>query len=177
MLLAKPLFLVMLSLLPFGAMAETIPATVTPGLWLCEGGNDTVYTSGYLTELEACTAWGPTYGAGYYSQPGSHWSGNCLLYLSGRGLMGGCYTQSYSAYSCPATGGWTLSGTSCNRPNCLNWQVRQTDGTCANPYCGGCAEFNTSSHLCENTCFAPNQCITVEGATQCATSDGTCRLK
>ena len=77
---------------------------------------------------------------------------------------------------CP-TGGWVYQGGGwCSRPTCLSWQVRQSDGSCGNPSCGGCAVFNTTTHLCDNTCFLPSRCMPVEGASQCLTPDGVCRL-
>jgi hypothetical protein len=36
-----------------------------------------------------------------------------------------------TTYSCPTGQNWTLSGTSCTRPDCVSPQTRQTDGTCS----------------------------------------------
>ena len=48
---------------------------------------------------------------------------------------GGTYTSSgcTAGYSCPVNQNWTLSGTSCTRPDCVSPETRQSDGTCAVP--------------------------------------------
>ena len=43
-----------------------------------------------------------------------------------------CQTVSYS---CPANQNWTLTGTTCTRPDCVDGQQRQPDGTCGEPKC------------------------------------------
>jgi len=40
-----------------------------------------------------------------------------------------------SAYICPAGQNWTLSGTSCTRPDCPDGQVRNESGVCVAPPC------------------------------------------
>lgn len=40
-----------------------------------------------------------------------------------------------SVLVCPSSGGWTLSGSNCVRPDCVAPEVRGTDGVCASP-CG-----------------------------------------
>ena len=149
--------------LPSFAVAEAIPATPSG---YCAGSNGACGTGAYPTQNQACAALGGT--TSYRtdtSQPGCYYS---VWRVS----------DVYVAMSaCPATGGWALSGATCYRPDCLNWQVRQADGACGNPSCGGCAVFNTTTHLCDNTCFLPSRCITVEGGTQCSTPDGVCRLR
>lgn len=39
---------------------------------------------------------------------------------------------SSGVYSCPATGGWTLSGSNCTRPDCPAGQIRDASGACVN---------------------------------------------
>lgn len=42
-------------------------------------------------------------------------------------------TRASALYSCPTGQNWTLSGTTCTRPDCVAPAVRQTDGTCGSP--------------------------------------------
>lgn len=49
---------------------------------------------------------------------------------SGYTRSGSTCTNSTTTYVCPTTGGWTLSGTSCTRPDCPNGATRQPDGSC-----------------------------------------------
>lgn len=41
--------------------------------------------------------------------------------------------QAPTTYTCPSTGGWTLSGTNCTRPACVSPKIRGSDGTCVDP--------------------------------------------
>lgn len=64
---------------------------------------------------------------------------NAVLGWCGTGFtldktLGACKATTQS-YSCPTGQNWTLSGTSCTRPDCVSPQVRQSDGTCAAPPC------------------------------------------
>lgn len=42
-------------------------------------------------------------------------------------------TSGQVTYSCPSTGGWTLSGSSCTRPNCAEGETRDENGVCQPP--------------------------------------------
>jgi len=48
-------------------------------------------------------------------------------------------------YSCPSGQNWTLSGSSCTRPDCVSPQVRQSDGTCHAP-CGAAGTKTTADY-------------------------------
>ena len=61
---------------------------------------------------------GPVYTveSGYY----------CLPSLTNVGVSGVCA----ASYSCPSGGGWTLSGSTCTRPDCVAPQTRNSSGAC-----------------------------------------------
>lgn len=42
-----------------------------------------------------------------------------------------------AGYACPTGQNWTLSGTTCTRPDCVAPQTRQSDGTCSSPCIAG----------------------------------------
>lgn len=65
----------------------------------------TVYTPGYANKVNVCSAGGS--------------------YDNSTGLCAG--------YSCPSTGGWSLSGSTCTRPDCVAPETRNEDGTCGCP--------------------------------------------
>lgn len=50
------------------------------------------------------------------------------------------------SYMCPATGGWTLSGSQCTRPDCVAPLVRLADGTCG----GNCTAGQSVPNMCWN---------------------------
>lgn len=52
-----------------------------------------------------------------------------LAYAAGTGAAGSVCTGT-TVYSCPSTGGWTLSGSNCTRPACASGTSRQADGSC-----------------------------------------------
>lgn len=73
----------------------------------------------------------------YYPEPAAS-SGNngctCLRYdnvtmqcATGGAVRGG------ALYECPTGQNWTLSGTTCTRPDCPSGETRQSDGSCLNP--------------------------------------------
>lgn len=116
-------FLLLLLLnLSLPANAETIAATggfrYSWGSYACSGGSQTTKQaacSGTLTDgngvVRSCV-W-QTSGAGWCSVPG----------------VGELFPQ--GAYVCPSTGGWTLSGSNCVRPDCpANTTRDETTGQC-----------------------------------------------
>ena len=166
--------------LPSFVAAESIPGTPATVHSLLNGMNQLyVGTENSPTAQAACEKWPSLHPPGmYWSAMVSCFMGGCSLYRTNdNGMVGCAYIAQHTHYACPATGGWVLSGATCYRPDCLNWQVRQADGACGNPSCGGCAVFNTTTHLCDNTCFLPRKCMVVEGGTQCSTPDGVCQLR
>ena len=167
--------------MPSFAAAETILATA-PSTYTCTAGS--FGSTGWQTSLDAVCAAGLAAMPAAYHAYGTYWTRDGVFcsfrWTPGSGIYDSCMITA-SAYTCPANQGWSLrfldGAWKCTRPDCLNWQVRQADGSCGNPSCGGCAVFNTTTHLCDNTCFLPSQCLTVDGGTQCSTPDGVCRLR
>lgn len=70
---------------------------------------------------------------------------------SGYGYNGSNQSQCVNTttiYSCPSTGGWTLSGTSCTRPNCGADQVRNEEtGACVTA-CSGIQTLDPNTQQC-----------------------------
>lgn len=54
-------------------------------------------------------------------------AGQTKAYVASGDLF--CVASS-GVYTCPSTGGWTLSGTNCTRPACAAGKTRQADGSC-----------------------------------------------
>lgn len=77
-------------------------------------------------------------------------------------------------YSCPENQNWTLSGTTCTRPDCVAPQVRESDGTCSAPPCAAGSTSTASRYV---GTFATGSATSVYGvatpipATLC---DGSC---
>jgi hypothetical protein len=119
------------------AQAETIPATNAPrapqSLWRV--GSYMFYAS--VDKLAVCRkVLGPT--------AFIHAGGSCYRDSSTGAAFepySGCINNDVDMviiscpieYSCPSGQNWTLSGTSCTRPDCVAPQTRQSDGTCADP--------------------------------------------
>lgn len=53
-----------------------------------------------------------------------------ISYLTDSSEAGSKCSGGPVTYSCPAIGGWTLSGTNCTRPDCAAGTTRQGDGSC-----------------------------------------------
>lgn len=66
-------------------------------------------------------------------------AGQTLGYLTNASAGGSTCSGGPVTYSCPAGAGWTLSGTSCTRPDCLAGQVRDGAGVCVNDCTAGAA--------------------------------------
>lgn len=66
-------------------------------------------------------------------------AGQTLGYLTNASAGGSTCSGGPVTYSCPAGAGWTLSGTSCTRPDCLAGQVRDGSGVCQNDCVAGAA--------------------------------------
>lgn len=135
--------------------AETIPATATSPTYRFMSG-----ASIYFEEFAACreaevsrygctgiltsnagpavpsgVSHGTYYTAGSCNRPGGAVSYMCMGVVScasgTRTGTTGSYSCSGGALSCPASGGWTLSGTNCTRPDCPAGQTRNpTTGAC-----------------------------------------------
>jgi len=45
----------------------------------------------------------------------------------------------FGTYECPTGQNWTLNGTLCTRPACIDPETRQSDGTCSSPKCASAA--------------------------------------
>lgn len=159
-------------LLTLPASAETIPATATGGyVW---SANWTSFTGTWLEVLALNDSSGPCtigttgpgqsypYGAapdgysshnsgGTLSEPtGSTSQINCYL-KTPAGNWGGWYspagssaTKQAALYSCPAGQGWTLSGSSCTRPDCDTGYDRNASGQCVKD-CTGKAGMPTTN--------------------------------
>jgi len=122
--------------------AETIDATATNN-----GAPVTQYVWRYInggtnqpTALEACTSVGGTsLGACSNTSGGVCTAYYCngknyqvSRYSNGTGCNSGDTLVSGSCinYSCPASGGWTLNGSTCNRPDCASGETRDSNGAC-----------------------------------------------
>lgn len=52
--------------------------------------------------------------------------------MSGQGGYGSLPCTAISGYTCPPSGGWTLNGSMCERPDCTSLQERSSQGVCEN---------------------------------------------
>lgn len=146
------------------ASAETIPATTTgesATQYQCSTIADQVSYGAFFSTVEAaCTA----SGGGYRSNSGVYrcWTLDNYNYPSGFFV---CRGQNNPVYTCPTGQNWTLSGSSCSRPDCVSPSTRQADGTCsAAPQCTSEANAvlgttryqvsGTSGLYCVNNCLA-----------------------
>lgn len=128
------------------ALAETIPATSGPLTFVVENSPPSAQTtsvqgsyqaacdaglvlwqtkfpsSGFF--LKGCQVSNPTAGVGQFYGTATY----------GYGTSGGEYTGSILpksvGYSCPSGQNWTLNGSVCSRPDCVEPETRQSDGTC-----------------------------------------------
>lgn len=153
-----------LSGLSTSVSAETIPATSSgtspvQGYTRVVGGSNKWYNT-----LEAlCTSQNRT-----VSSNGSYPDGCCYDATSGICFGPGALVSRCPAadgadvvwpvggvcqphYSCPSGQGWTLSGTSCTRPDCVSPQVRLSNGQCSAP-CDGALQTKQTDGSC--TCDA-----------------------
>lgn len=134
-----------------------------------------------------------------FQRVGSVPHGCISAYPSGWSFYGGYYPDDsfsckYSvivsqmaekAYTCPSSGGWTLSGTSCSRPDCATGEIRLADGSCkvncpasgaaiasslGGTYSGAGASIPSS--LCINGCSYSTAGLSVGTGTLWATAPG-----
>lgn len=105
------------------AQAETIPATTESG-FKCDGpGNWGLGT----TKEATCYDWAAKNPYG----PATYNAGDNTCRDSSNGVL--CFPSASQIQTCPMGQNWTLSGSTCSRPDCVAPQVRQTDGTCGAP--------------------------------------------
>lgn len=121
--------------------AETIPATSSFGYMT---GAQTVR---YPSPSDSFKAAYPQYSNFSVCSPGgsapggvcqyAYTSGNAKVFYYANGNWSNevMVYQNGTALSCPSGQNWTLSGTSCTRPDCVSPQTRQSDGTCSSPQC------------------------------------------
>lgn len=160
-LLARAVFGLILAFLSQYVHAETTAATAYSAGTTSAAIID-VYSGGGATEITSfdCSHFVTDYPPGScgsqvptYTTPGycgryfanSYCSNNTVYKTptcpTGYALQGtvsaptGC-TNTTTVYKCPATGGWTLSGQTCTRPDCVAPRVRQSDGSCSCPPSG-----------------------------------------
>lgn len=131
------LFGVALVGLPMLVFAETINAT---------GGSeysDPATSIWYSTNQAACDAIAARRNAAYWKATTargvvtSSTSGVCAIYLNANGYSSENITMGIrSAYTCPTGQNWTVSGTTCTRPDCTALQTRNAStGICEDPKC------------------------------------------
>lgn len=140
------------------AYAETIPATVTYA-WRVSNNNAQSCKSG--TEACSFTVAAAAECLGGAGGPSSSWSitGNngventastrvyfrCNLAAKSNpattSYYDGSVVRDAMSYYCASGQGWTLSGSTCTRPDCPSGQTRNPDGTCAAP----CPSYNPSA--------------------------------
>jgi len=149
------------------ATATVAPAKVYMFNWT-SGSNSYMYSNGQ----DACSTWTAANYPGWvftvsYTGSGDSQSAVCV-FSSGAGLPYAGYSQNIgkaqtcpvadgaqrsnpatcpTTYSCPAGQNWTLSGTSCTRPDCTSAQSR-----------------NPSTGICEITCPAAGSNAMIGGA-------------
>lgn len=164
--------------------SETIAATQQQ-TWTSPSGGGSWPTGDQLcAELATITnnAQGYTSGSPYYltpcgvSGPDSDGAYGCMQTSS----SSGCWARStmymsLGAYGCPSSGGWTLSGSSCTRPDCATGETRDASGACVRDcnaikgtsYSGYIPSTASPATVCQNGCNA-----TVVSATNQAMAGG-----
>lgn len=167
MALLRNLILLAVFCLPAFSFAETIPATPATGenvqLWRACGASCTGYTA--PDALTACKYRGANNWLGQCT--GSDANGCHSYNCNG---TGGFATRSGGPvqYTCPEGQNWTLSGSTCTRPDCAAGETRQADGTCLNP-CQSRSEQPPVLSWFKSTVGGP----TLEGGGYC---DGGCSV-
>lgn len=110
------------------ASAETIPATAGPtNGWNLQGSPTLACQATKAAACDARCAAAGFGGKGAYDQEAV---ANCYCQIGGEWPYGFNTCTLSPTYSCPSGQGWTLSGSSCTRPDCAAGEVRQADGTC-----------------------------------------------
>lgn len=166
------------------ALSETIPASTSY----------VVSLSGYCSgapagtgadPVSACSSAAAIYtslcGSGNTFAVVSASSGQCVLMESyaGGGTFGpfnGWGGYSSAGYTCPAGQNWTLSSSSCTRPDCSNGQTRDSSGLCVRDcnalkgtnYTGYIPSSSSPASVCQDGCAA-----SVVSATNQATAGGS----
>lgn len=126
--LLRPFLLFLFLIVPLQAKSETIPATFN-----CSAS--TYYQNAIpQTFGPACL-----HSSGY--------CGNILVSTYGGQPPGTCYNNGYTggSNSCPPNQGYTLQGTSCVRPDCGQYQVRDPNGQCTSNGLPTCSDIGPSS--------------------------------
>lgn len=102
------------------------------------------------------------YGAGYLTY---NYGGSSCRNPGGTPMdWANAYNQ--NALTCPAGQNWTLSGSTCTRPDCVSPQTMQSDGTCKAPACPAGQHVDPADPAkCQPDCIGD----------QIQQSDGTCK--
>lgn len=167
------------------SMAETISATYVTGevFARCQRGNGGAWSAWQDVGCVSASCSAAQYKAAYSSAcsaAGGYFDGNSFCYAQPQfytGQQGGCATQSQNIYTCPTGQNWTLSGSSCIRPDCRSDQTRDGSGVCTCPtgkteaggQCITICPAGTHPHMPDNgQCFL--DCI----GDQRMSSDGSC---
>jgi len=108
--------------------AETIPAT-SQSVSAYVIGN----VSSTVSFADACNKFVSANGFTFFEINVYSTYAQCRFLQNGSLNSQNVTVSTVAGYVCPADQGWTLSGSSCHRPDCVSPQVRQADGTCAVP--------------------------------------------
>ncbi len=137
------LLLVLSSCFSVSSRAETIAASQQQ-IWTSPSGGGSWPTGEQLCAQLAINnnlAQGYQPGNNYYyapcgvEGPGYNGGGSNAYGCKMSQPVNSCWSRStmymnLGAYGCPSTGGWTLSGSSCTRPDCATGQTRDASGAC-----------------------------------------------
>lgn len=131
--------LLCVSLISCYAQAETIPATgqwyFGDGVASCQSGSN-YFCSANSWAYARCpqvSCNGVRHGDASVS--GSGYATATCAYSCGATGTVQIGSQGQSQLGCPTTGGWTLSGSNCTRPDCPQGQDRNEAGVCVAPPC------------------------------------------
>lgn len=109
------------------------PDYPTASCGTCSGSRPYKSCQRYATHINGSTS--------YYGSLEEHCDGTWDAALS-------ICTTGQQAYSCPSTGGWTLSGSTCTRPDCGTGTTRDSNGQCVPLYKTCAALVVTSTGSC-----------------------------
>lgn len=145
----------------------TQAATGTPRVGAVPAWFDSTYAVGGSVPLAICQK---SVSGGYLVANGTNWtcmkngsvySGIFAAGTNGQNTTARCLNGdpgtvipcTGTVYSCPTGQNWTLSGSTCTRPDCVSPQTRQSDGTCKAPDCPeGQSYIGTGKTCVSETC-------------------------